>query len=218
MNKGIVVLSTERKGDFPVVDLINDDDHLTIGLHNRVTLNLLRFMDEITIDCDLGIEPDDLCRVGVINLKETKYQDMVLLNPGFVTRARSFEENFFTKKFIRERAKFLAQGSTLGPEKIFGDERTDQVFSNLTDVFNEKITKNLEFSLYRANTMDDKSLKVPIFTLCGSIKYGKDIAQWFFFMTWKGNELLSYGKNVFYNDKSFSDELFKPQKRSLQPA
>jgi hypothetical protein len=212
MENRIALLETSKKGKFPVIDLVRDDDSLRIGISPRITISMLRFMDKIFIDCDLGVDPGDFCRIGEIDLTKLDYQSMVTFDADFMARARSFENHFHVEKFVRERAKRLPLGEALDPFSVFGRERTDQIFSNLTDVFNEKTFKNLEFSIYRSDTMDDELMEEPMFTLCGSIKFNKPVAHYFLFADWTGNDLWSYGKHVFYNNTSFSDELWKPPK------
>jgi len=212
--KSTVLLHTERGNNFPVIEMVNDDDQLTIGLHPRVSISLFRFLDKITIDCDLGMDPGDFCRVCQIDLSKSDYQSAIVFDPEFMSRARSFENDFHIKKFVRERAKRLAVGMGLPPEHVFGNtagiSRVDQVYINLTNVFNERVNRNLEFSLYRADYMDDEPLAEPIFTLCASVRLTKKVAHWFLFATWTGSDLWSYGKHLFYNNTIFSDKLFRP--------
>lgn len=217
MQNTVIIHGERELADFPVIEMVKDDDQLTIGLPNRGSIHLLRFMDKVTIDCDPGIGYDDLCRVCQIDLLQTDYQKAISFNPDFMSKARSYENDFHVNKFVEGRAKRLAVGQGLDPNWVFGGTsgRVDQVYINLTDVFAEKVNRNTEFSLYRSDYMDDEPLAEPIFTLCASLRIKKEIAHWFLFIAWEGTNLLSYPKHIFYNNTVFSDKVLKQPRKAI---
>ena len=209
----IVHLETEH-GKFPVIDMVRENDRLVIFLPNRTSIQLLLLDGKIKMFCDLGIEYDDMVQIGHIDLSERDYESQVVFSPKFFSRALSYENDFHINKFVEQRARMLANGYTLSPGEVLASDsnRVSQVYINLTEDASKKLQRNLEFSLYRADYIDEDLLEEPIFTLASSLKFDNNVAHWFFFIAWSSSNLLRYDKNVFYNNTSFSDKIFKSNK------
>lgn len=206
--KESVHLRTFEKGDFRVFEMLENDDELIIALPHRVSLYLNRMGSKINLDCDLGMISSsvDFLPIGQIDIAQPEYQSAVVFNEEFLKRARSFENHFHIEKFIRCRREFLQAGRNLPPGHVFGPKWQDQVYIHLAKPTWDRIA-NLEFSVIRADYMDDERLSEPMFTLCGSLELKGKIPHYFFFIDWFGNDLWVYEKHFFYNNTVFPPTL-----------
>lgn len=217
--KKSVHLRTSKIGNFSVFNLFNNGDEVIIALPHRVSITLHRTKTEIHIDCDLGMISSsiDFCqiaKIGISKLSESDYQSTLVLNDEFKKRVRSFEESFFPEKFIRERkrseleiAKFISRQRLISPRlisptRVFGDQWIDQVYIHLAEPAIEQIA-NIEFGIFRSDTIDDEPLTEPALTLFSSIQLMGELAHYWLFIEWSGSEHWVYEKNFFYNDKVF---------------
>ncbi|MDO8559354.1 MAG: hypothetical protein Q7R84_03410 [bacterium] len=211
--KESVTLRTIEKGAWRVIEMFNYGDELIIALPHRVSIILYREATKLRLACDLGMSSSstDLCQIGEIDISKPNYQAAVALNPEFMARARSFENHFHVEKFIRFRKESLKAGQSFPPSKVFGKEWQDQVYVQLAEPTYERIA-NIEFSVLSSDYMDEERLSKPMFTLCGSLQLRKEIAHYFFFIDWFGDDFWLYEKNFFYNNT-----MFPPTLKSLKP-
>jgi len=201
-------LSTFDRGKFRVFEMMDDDDELMVNPHHRVSLSLHRMGSRIKLDCDLGMLSSsvDFLPIGQIDISQPDYQSAVLFNEEFMGRARSFENHFHVEKFVRIRKEWLEAGRSLPPARVFGPKWQDQVYIHLAKPTWER-RANLEFSVIRADHMDDEPLSEPIFTVCGSLQLKGEIPHYFFFVEWVGDDLWLYEKHFFYNNTVFPPTL-----------
>lgn len=202
MESKSIHMRISEKGSFSVFELFQDGDQLIIALPHRTSITLQRIHKVIKMDCDLGLMPSDFCPIGIINTLKTSYRSAIILDPEFIKRTNSFEESFFPKKFVTERSRLLKKASKiLSPGHVFGNQWQDQVFIHLAP--REEKLINIEFGIFRSDTLDDEPLKEPAYTLCSSLRIGGQILpHYWFFVEWSGNELWNY-TNFSYNNKVF---------------
>ncbi len=212
--KQSVHLRTDEKGEHKVFNMFKEGDEIIVALPHRVSINLFREGTKLKLDCDLGMISSsvDFCPIGQIDLSKPDYQAAVIFNPDFMAKARSFESHFHVDKFVRSRDKYLKAGLSLPPNRVFGNKWQDQVYVNLTEPFSEERKNNIEFSVWSSDYMDEDRLSESMFTLSGSLQLKGEVAHYFFFVDWFGNDLWVYEKNFFYNNT-----VFPPTLESLKP-
>lgn len=206
--KESVHLRTFERGDWRVFEIMDDDDELIVAPHHRVSLCLHRMGSRIKLDCDLGMLSSsvDFLPVGQIDIAQSDYRSAVVFDEEFMRRARSFENHFHVEKFVRCRMEFLQDGKGLPPARVFGPKWQDQVYIHLAKPTWQRLA-NLEFSVFRADYMDDDLLSEPIFTICGSLQLEGEIPHYFFFVDWVGEDFWLYEKHFFYNNTVFPPTL-----------
>lgn len=199
MKNHILRTNEGRFGEFSV-DNLYDNENLIISLPHRVSLILNRFGSVISLDCDLGMtsSKSDFLRICEIDIFKRDYQLAIQMNPNFMSIVRSFDNSFSAKKFIDA---YKVEKYPMVSPNIFGEEWVDQVYIHLVEP-TYKMT-NIEFSVIRANYIDDELLEEPAMTLVGSLKLRGQKAHYFLFVEWWGDSFWSYRKNFFFNNTEF---------------
>jgi len=211
MDTKVHLLRTQEKGKFSVDNLLGNNEMIRIVLPHRVGLTLSRFGSVIALDCDLGWMPTDDIRVCEIDISKENYSSAMMMNPEFMSVARSFENSFHVDNFVNVYNKYYDREFFKISTKLFGDEKLDQVYIHLADNFHGGPRINIEFSVLKSKYMEDfegrpELLDEPAMTLVGSIKLRGQHAHYFLFVEWWGDNKWMYSKNFFFNNTKFPEK------------
>jgi len=196
------ILRTDKKGDLKVFDMFLDGQ-LMISLPHRASLTIVRIGQKIILESDLGLMSSayDLQTICEIDIEKETYPEAVNMNPDFMRVARSFDCDCQVKKFVNayhDDKNTLLRVST----KLFGDDWLDQAYVHFSRYPDGVRKDNIEFSVIKAEHMNDEKLEEPAMTLVGSLQLSRRSPYYFLFVSWWSDAVWTY-RNFFFNNSQF---------------